>query len=209
MSTNPLQRVPPHVVVRDVMPAAEHAALLAWAVAQGEAGSASQLGESQPKLNSRVRDSVALPLAPELDAMLRARAEKMMPALVAGIGIQPFALHSIETSLIAHGDGGRYLRHVDLATGTGRTGSDRLVTAVYYFHAEPKGFTGGALRLHALRRGPDDRIAHADIEPVQNSLVCFPAWALHEVLPVRVPSGRFSDYRFSVNCWFRRKSDAA
>ena len=93
--------------------------------------------------------------------------------------------------------------------GDARGTQDRLLSAVYYFHREPKRFTGGQLRLHRSTpdddpsdpepiRNPADQI---DIEPKRNSLLVFPSWASHEVLPVDCPSSRFEDHRFAVNIW--------
>jgi Rps23 Pro-64 3,4-dihydroxylase Tpa1-like proline 4-hydroxylase len=39
--------------------------------------------------------------------------------------------------------------------------------------------------------------------------VAFPSWLRHEVLPVHVPSGKWSDCRFSINCWMLRAPPAA
>ena len=81
-----------------------------------------------------------------------------------------------------------------------------MISAVYYFHVEPKGFTGGELRLYrygapaeTLGKEPGN---HVDIAPINNSLVAFPSWALHEVRPVQCPSDEFREYRFAVNCWY-------
>jgi Rps23 Pro-64 3,4-dihydroxylase Tpa1-like proline 4-hydroxylase len=65
-----------------------------------------------------------------------------------------------------------------------------------YFHAEPKAFTGGALRLYAIGRKEDEDFV--DIEAVRNSLLVFPSWAPHEVTPVSCPSKRFSSTRDSL-----------
>jgi Rps23 Pro-64 3,4-dihydroxylase Tpa1-like proline 4-hydroxylase len=46
--------------------------------------------------------------------------------------------------------------------------------------------------------------AFVDIEPTNDTLVFFPSWFPHEVLPVACPSGRFEDSRFAINCWVRR-----
>jgi asparagine synthetase B (glutamine-hydrolysing) len=45
----------------------------------------------------------------------------------------------------------------------------------------------------------------ADIEPIHNSLLMFPSWAPHEVMPVNCPSQRFIDSRFAINCWVHRE----
>ena len=44
----------------------------------------------------------------------------------------------------------------------------------------------------------------ADIEPETDSLVAFPSWLRHEVLPVRIPSAAWADGRFTINCWLHR-----
>ena len=84
-------------------------------------------------------------------------------------------------------------------------GKDRIISAVYYFHCMPKGFSGGDLRLYRLGADPlgegKEPGNHVDIEPVRNSMVAFPSWIMHEVRPVSCPSGDFRDYRFAVNCW--------
>jgi Rps23 Pro-64 3,4-dihydroxylase Tpa1-like proline 4-hydroxylase len=46
--------------------------------------------------------------------------------------------------------------------------------------------------------------AFVDIEPANDTLVFFPSWYPHEVLPVSCPSGRFEDSRFAINCWVHR-----
>ena len=96
---------------------------------------------------------------------------------------------------------------MDTYVGDARRASDRLLSAVYYFHAEPKAFSGGALRLYPFGAKKDED-SFADVQPEQNTLLVFPSWAPHEVLPVSCPSGRFSDSRFAVNCWIHRRKIA-
>ena len=61
--------------------------------------------------------------------------------------------------------------------------------------------SGGALRLYAFGPGGD---RYEDVVPEHDSLIVFPSWAAHEVLPIACPSGRFADSRFALNCWFLR-----
>ena len=60
----------------------------------------------------------------------------------------------VELELVAHNDGAFYARHIDTATGED-SNQVRVLSGVYYFHAKPKAFTGGALRLFAIR-GPTE-----------------------------------------------------
>jgi SM-20-related protein len=59
------------------------------------------------------------------------------------------------------------------------------------------------LRLYAI--GDPAGQTFIDIEPVHNSLLVFPSWAPHEVMPVSCPSQRFMDSRFAINCWVNNK----
>ena len=149
---------------------------------------------------------------PPWRAVLAERVRAMVPEWRAALGLSDFKLGDIELDMVVYNDGAFYGRHTDLATGThrstaqqvdGKAGKDRMITAVYYFHGEPKGFGGGALRLHPLA-APATEPRFADIPPDQNSLAVFPAWVPHEVMPVRCPSGKFADSRFAINCWVRR-----
>ena len=117
----------------------------------------------------------------------------------------PFEPSEVELELVANNDGAFFKPHIDTFIGDARKASERMLSAVYYFYAEPKAFSGGALRLYSFgtmeaREQIHRRAARA------NMLVVFPSWASHEVLPVSCPSGRFSDSRFNVNCWVYRHS---
>lgn len=118
---------------------------------------------------------------------------------VTGLGMQPFRIAYTETQLIAHGHDAFYKRHID--TMTGEPGiSDatyRAISAVYYFHRQPKAFTGGEIAIHAFGSGTNT----VEIEPLHNRLVVFPSIALHEVRKISCPSMAFADSRFAVNCW--------
>ena len=125
---------------------------------------------------------------------------------------------SLQLELAAHGDGAFFAPHLDIPVGSERQplgaseGEDRIISAVYYFYSEPKGFTGGELRLLPLGPLPEgaqpEPTGHTDIEPVRNSLVAFASWFPHEVRPIRCPSGRFADFRFALNCWYCRALQA-
>ena len=201
--------LPPFHLYRDFLDAAEREALLAWTLANRERFEPSKLGSGA--LDPDVRRSLSLrdtgPLALVLEARLRALADDMF----ARTGTSPFPIDYVEQVLIAYGDGAHFAAHTDMPVGPGRkplggdrTGRhERLLSAVYYFHSEPKGYSGGALRLHRFGSSGGGEGA-ADVEPVQNGLLVFPAWATHEVRPVSCPSGRFEDHRFAVNCWLCR-----
>jgi Rps23 Pro-64 3,4-dihydroxylase Tpa1-like proline 4-hydroxylase len=81
----------------------------------------------------------------------------------------------------------------------------RRLTCVYYFHRQPKRFSGGELRLYdsVERNGRVERAeTYLSVEPADNSAVFFPSHRFHEVRAVRSETRSFHDSRFSVNVWF-------
>ena len=117
------------------------------------------------------------------------------------LGIRPFAIARTEAELIAHGDGAMYVGHTDAYTQKEREleNTDRIVSMVFYFHRQPKAFTGGEIAVHPMGRGEPQVL-----EPAHNRLVAFPSFALHEVRKVSCPSLQFADSRFAINCWLHR-----
>lgn len=107
-----------------------------------------------------------------------------------------------EVEFAAYGDGGHFNAHVDLDASTDRV---RIVSCVYYFATTPRRFAGGHLRLYELPNPRSDAPPRfVDVEPETDTLVAFPSWLRHEVLPVHVSSGAWTDRRFSINAWLHR-----
>jgi Rps23 Pro-64 3,4-dihydroxylase Tpa1-like proline 4-hydroxylase len=114
-----------------------------------------------------------------------------------------------EFDIIAYRDGDYFRAHIDTFNLVDMV---RVVSCVYYFAATPPGFSGGTLRLYGFPKPtPDGKPAPApyvDVAPESDTLLAFPAWLRHEVLPVRVPSGTWRDSRFAINCWLYRPRPA-
>jgi Rps23 Pro-64 3,4-dihydroxylase Tpa1-like proline 4-hydroxylase len=142
-----------------------------------------------------------------LEEKLRRRFLEALPDLMQGTGASGPPPSIIELELAAHGDGAFYGVHTDLPIGGTRkrrdAEPDRVLSAVYYFHAEPKAFSGGELRLFGVTGS-----GFVDLQPEQNCLVAFHSWVPHEVRPISCPSGEFRDFRFAINCWYRRDLQA-
>jgi SM-20-related protein len=160
-------------------------------------------GAEVPGIRSsrRLPGRVGVELAP-----FRAAIAAQSARLCAAIGVQPFPVYHTECSVVAHGDGDYYRTHIDTSPTRGgpQPKHFRVVSCVYYLNREPKGFSGGALQVHALGLG-DRRPAKVVIEPLHNRLAVFPAFIPHEVRTIDCPSGRFEDSRFSINCWLHRQ----
>lgn len=112
------------------------------------------------------------------------------------LGIAAFPVSGMEIQMTAHGDGEFFRQHSDCGS---RATAGRALTFVYYFHAEPKQHTGGQLVFF----GRDG--AQHTVEPANDTLIIFDPRTPHEVRPVRCPSGRFEDNRFTVNGWVHRQ----
>jgi SM-20-related protein len=199
------RRVPPHALRSDVLGEDECAALLAWALAHERDFVPSKIGAGE--IRPQMRNSLTLrqTLLKEWRPLLRERIGALLPGLLAELGMMAFEMGRIEVQLIAYRDGAFYGRHRDIGRREDQPGM-RAVSAVYYFHSNPKGFEGGELRLMPLAADAD---GYADVVPRHNGLLAFPSWAPHEVLPVRCPSGRFADARFAVNCWIHVREPGA
>jgi Rps23 Pro-64 3,4-dihydroxylase Tpa1-like proline 4-hydroxylase len=133
---------------------------------------------------------------------IKAKVRELLPMMFDTLGTKPFN-PTFEMDLVAHGDGAFFGRHFDTPIGRADLDSRRIISAVYYFHALPKAFSAGALRLHSLGASGQQG-TFVDIPPDYDTLVFFPSMFPHEVLPVKSPSGKFLDSRFAINCWIHQ-----
>jgi Rps23 Pro-64 3,4-dihydroxylase Tpa1-like proline 4-hydroxylase len=199
------------------LPQALHNALLDWTIAQQPAfepariyhGEGGQEHSLNPDLRVGLKHCGLGPLEQPVSEQMLGR----LPEIMAAAGYRGPEPRSLEFEITASGDGAHFAPHIDIPLGAGRRtvgrekGEDRMISSVYYYHREPKGFSGGALRLYRFgidpaEAGDDDSVA---FEPEQNSLVVFPSFARHAVEAVRCPSGEFADYRFGLNVFFCRR----
>ena len=132
-----------------------------------------------------------------------AQVEARVEELVSGAGSPGFRPDALEIELVANREGGHFERHIDTRTSIADRQSDRIVSAVYYFHRTPKAFSGGELAIHALVG--DEQVL---IEPRHDRLVVFTSIAPHTVLRTQVPGDGFADARFSINCWLLRRLES-
>jgi SM-20-related protein len=136
-------------------------------------------------------------------------ADLMMPRIQSALftvfaHLPAFQSTDIEMQLTAHNDGNYYKIHND--NGSAEV-ANRALTYVFYFYREPKGFSGGELRLY------DSKIENGfyqcaksfrEVVPENNSIIFFQSHAMHEVMPVNCRSQEFADSRFTINGWIRR-----
>jgi SM-20-related protein len=195
----------PYVVLHDFLDEATVANLLDYALSRHSEFAPTTVVPGTVDPSTRV--SIGLGELGGYRKVFKAKILDLVPTLISRLQVSPFEASRLETELVAHGDGAFYKQHIDTLTDSHEDIKQiRVLSGVYYFNVEPKAFTGGALRLHAI--GGKSGENFVDIEPVRNSLLVFPSWAPHEVMPVSSPSKRFIDSRFAINCWVYRKNAA-
>jgi Rps23 Pro-64 3,4-dihydroxylase Tpa1-like proline 4-hydroxylase len=153
--------------------------------------------------NSYRRSQVLYDLG-DCQTMFVDRIMTFLPHALARLRQPPFPISHFEVQLTATNDGQFFRKHTDNDSGSVRT---RTLTFVYYFFREPKSFRGGALRLYDTQldeRGKVKAGSFQTVHPMQNQIVFFPSDCLHEVLPVKCPSRRFEDSRFTINGWIHQ-----
>ena len=194
--------IPPYIVLRDFLDEETVADLLDHTISHQSNFVPTEIGSGVADRSFRV--SMALRDLGKFRQVLTTKISDLVPRFVTEMRATPVEEPKFETELVAHGDGAFYKRHFDTGTRSYQDAKRiRIFSCVYYFNAEPKAFTGGALRLYAV--GGKEGVNFVDIEPIHNSLLVFLAWARHEVLPVSCPSKRFIDSRFAINCWVHSK----
>jgi len=127
-----------------------------------------------------------------------------LPRVLQKWGRDPFPISRVEAQTTASNHGDFFCCHSDNGAEAVAT---REITFVYFFHREPKQFSGGELRIYDSRRENDNYVPTANyrtIVPEQNQLVLFASGLSHEITPVDCPSGQFADSRFTVNGWVHR-----
>jgi SM-20-related protein len=194
------QRPSRYRLVENFLDARQHDELLRFAVSEEARFAASAVTST----DTDYRRSKVLHDFPLVSKYFRERIGALAPRLMQEFEIPLFTVADIECQMTAHNEGNYFKLHND--NGSPDTAT-RTISYVYYFHGEPKAFTGGEFRLYHSRveNGAYHCGEHAvDIEPRNNSILFFPSHCHHEVMPVRCPSERFADSRFTVNGWIRR-----
>ena len=127
-----------------------------------------------------------------------------LPRVLQKWGRDPFRISRVESQATATNHGDFFRCHSDNAADEV---ASREITFVYFFHSEPKQFTGGELRIYDSRRQNENYVPTANyrtIAPEQNQLVLFASGLSHEITPVDCPSRQFADGRFTVNGWIHK-----
>lgn len=150
------------------------------------------------------RRSLVLHSFPEFRELIVNKIRTLIPDVLSKLKMEPFTIGEIESQLTMHNDGNFYKIHND--NGSPDTAT-RVLTYVYYFHREPKAFSGGDLVIYDSQVNGKYYVkadTFKTVEPRNNFIVFFHSRYMHEVLPVKCDSKEFVDSRFTINGWVRR-----
>ena len=120
---------------------------------------------------------------------------KTYPRILSKLGLAAFPEGQVEVQITASGHGAFFGRHTD---NSASANEGRFLTFVYYLHAMPQRFQGGALTLYK------DGVEESRVEPVNNSIIFFPSRLEHEVGLVTCDDELFESSRFTINGWIHR-----
>lgn len=146
------------------------------------------------------RSRVLLDAGP-FHAMFSARLLFYLSRILQALHHPAFEVKRIESQITASNDGDYFRMHND---NTHANWPSREITYVYFFHREPKPFTGGELVLYDMPPDGEDLSACVErrrVTPQQNAIIFFQSSTLHEILPVHCPTGSFDNSRFTLNGW--------
>lgn len=189
----------PYLTRPDFLSPGDHRAMLDHALSQEEACVPSRVGRGNV---TAARQSLEIENLGPCRQIIRDAVAPLVEEFAAMFGVPIGEKRRFDGSMNAHTDGAYYKPHIDM--GGHSHFRSRVLSAVYYFHRQPAGFTGGELRLFRLD-SPSDFI---DVPAVDNQLVVFPSMVPHEVRPVSVPSGDYADARFAFNLWVHKVPEA-
>jgi SM-20-related protein len=149
------------------------------------------------------RSRVLLEAGPFHD-LLTKRMMFYLPRVLQALRYGPLEVKRVESQITASNDGDYFRMHND---NTHANWPTREITFVYFFHREPRPFSGGELVLYEPEAGTQDDSAgkvHRRLVPEQNSIIFFQSSTLHEILPVHCQTTDFEDSRFTMNGWLHR-----
>ena len=133
----------------------------------------------------------------------------VVPEVLERLRMEDIGRYGIHMKMREYPTGGFYRAHTDEPYDPDHP---RKLNFVYFFHREPRRFSGGDLLLYDTDA---DTVAcsfaaFSRIVPLRNSIVFFPSVSWHEVTHVRCETNDFKDGRWTVNghLW-QRGGDAA
>lgn len=144
------------------------------------------------------RRSVVLMDTGPFYALFRTRLMYYLPRILRALDHSTFDVKQVEAQITASNDGDYFKIHND---NTHANWPSREITYVYFFHRQPKSFTGGELVLYDTPAESEEPRERRRVVPQQNAIIFFQSSIFHEILSVRCPERTFDASRFTLNGW--------
>jgi Rps23 Pro-64 3,4-dihydroxylase Tpa1-like proline 4-hydroxylase len=191
-------RPAPFVLLKDFLPRQIHEHLLPFALTVQDMLVPARVssGEYKPE----VRESLDLPGKCELKELFREHLSGTIPKILARLHVAPFEVGEFEVKIRAYLDGHFFRVHMDCPSND-KAIANRKVSYVYFFHKQPRAYTGGELLLFDTDVDTNmyTTSRFTRVVPDDNSIIIFPSAYWHSVIPVSCPSKQFIDSRFVIN----------
>lgn len=198
-------RAGPFVRIPNFLTLLEAERLLSWAQNEQARFTPAKVGPSgKRRVDVSERRGLSAPpkACNDIGAWFVPKIRDVLPTVSAQLRLQGLDDRQIPLTTVAHLNGGYGRPHQDSAS----------IIGTYYFHVQPRRFSGGDLLLYDTKVGTGeyDACAFSRIAPTANSAVFFPGAYVHEVSPVVCRTDRFVDARFSVNfaLWLKDSATA-
>ena len=150
--------------------------------------------EADPRTMEEVRPRIGLEI------------RSVLPDVLARLGMAGLDRYGMSMGMRVYLGGGFYRAHADNLSPANRS---RVLSFVYFFHREPRRFSGGDLLLYDtdVDTSAWTCAAFSRIVPLRNSIVFFPSACWHQVCSVQCGTDDFGDGRWAVNGHVSRPGD--
>ena len=166
---------PPYALLENFLSEAEADSAMAYTLAHQGAFRDSTVSlaaqQGSYSTDTRLRRSRILDDVAEIAPMVGRKLYEAMPRIFQALQMPPINFRTMECQISAHGDGDFFNTHTD--NGLPDI-AHRTLSYVYYFHRDPKRFSGGHLKIyktviHEGTHAAGDLVA--DINPPRNGLM--------------------------------------
>jgi predicted 2-oxoglutarate/Fe(II)-dependent dioxygenase YbiX len=160
--------------------------------------------EVDQRVDGNVRRARTLSSPPRVAELMDPYLRGTVEADAGLLGVPTPQIDHVELEVAVYGDGDHFQCHQDIFEAVS---TRRVLTFVYFFAPEPRGFSGGELLLYDADRVRGGFVGSkfTRIDPVSNRLILFDPATFHEVTPIRCASADPRDQRYTATGWVHER----
>lgn len=187
-------RPTPFVLQRNFLTAEEHHGLIPYVLKHRNEFLPSGVGE-KGELDQEYNSSLTLHRPEGINQLFCRIVENSMDQILPFLLVLPFSIKHIQVEIKAYCDGDFFKVHSDCTPW-----NKRLINFGYFFHRQPRAFSGGDFILYDTDPVKEEYnpMALTRIIPEDNCIIFYPSAAFHEAIQVHCQGGDFADSRFVV-----------